>query len=144
MSGKTRISRRTTRDHRIFIIRTASIYRHQYDRAKAAGVELPYTLAELREHIRLGALCHYCPTLITARNLSLDHETPICRGGTWQLGNLVVCCSRCNGAKGILTGVEFGQLLSLVMHWPEEVEINLLARLQAGGHIARFRNPSHN
>lgn len=144
MSEKTRRGRRTTREHRIFITRTASIFRHQSDRAQAAGVKLTYTLADLRQHIHLGALCHYCPRLITARNLSLDHDIPICRGGSWHFANLAVCCSQCNGAKGILTGEEFNQLLSLLTHWPEEVQTNLLARLQAGGHIAQFRTPSLN
>ena len=44
--------------------------------------------------------CHYCSTVMTAGELTLDHVQPRSRGGqsTWE--NLVACCHPCNRRKG--------------------------------------------
>jgi 5-methylcytosine-specific restriction endonuclease McrA len=55
---------------------------------------------------RDGDRCHYC-SLTTDRDLphdhprkmTIDHKTPLTRGGTWALDNLVIACGRCNGEK---------------------------------------------
>jgi hypothetical protein len=44
------------------------------------------------------------------RQATIDHRTPLTRGGTWALDNLVIACERCNGEKADMpydTYVEF-------------------------------------
>ncbi len=61
----------------------------------------------LEKLIRLGrSMCRYCIERRLAV-LTLEHLTPICRGGTWDLKNLDVTCYRCNLAKGKMTDREF-------------------------------------
>lgn len=38
---------------------------------------------------------------------TLDHWVPRCRGGSWELANLVIACRTCNEEKGALTGPEY-------------------------------------
>jgi len=51
----------------------------------------------------LGAFdhrCAYCGGELTTGNTTLDHVKPKAAGGQTIPGNLVACCSRCNGKKG--------------------------------------------
>jgi hypothetical protein len=44
--------------------------------------------------------CHYCQVLITDKNRSVDHMTPIAKGGSvFDLNNLALSCKRCNRFK---------------------------------------------
>lgn len=51
----------------------------------------------LAEH---GAGCTYCHQLLCLESATLDHVTPLARGGTNARDNLVLACARCNTAKG--------------------------------------------
>ena len=44
--------------------------------------------------------CAYCGGELTTGNTTLDHVKPKATGGQTIPGNLVACCSRCNGKKG--------------------------------------------
>lgn len=52
-------------------------------------------------------LCHYCDVEMKDydgmthqdNDVSLDHKTPKCRGGTNELDNLVAACRKCNSDK---------------------------------------------
>ena len=46
---------------------------------------------------RDGALCRYCGSV---DDLTIDHVTPLARGGSNDLANLVVACRSCNSSKG--------------------------------------------
>lgn len=50
--------------------------------------------------------------------LTLEHLTPLSRGGTWEASNLDVSCYRCNISKGSLTDAEF-RARGPVMRWIE-------------------------
>jgi 5-methylcytosine-specific restriction endonuclease McrA len=50
--------------------------------------------------------------------LTLEHLTPLSRGGTWEAGNLDVSCYRCNSSKASLTDAEFREL-GPVVRWKE-------------------------
>lgn len=63
-----------------------------------------------------NGLCVYCqkPTLLPedaptpgSRVATLEHRTPLARGGTNERDNLAVACNPCNHAKGDLTEAEF-------------------------------------
>lgn len=44
------------------------------------------------------------------RRITLDHCTPLSRGGSWERQNVVACCARCNERKGAMTADEFRAL----------------------------------
>jgi hypothetical protein len=58
-----------------------------------------------------GSLCHYCKNSIEEMNWSIDHRTPIGRGGSDERENLVGCCVPCNIRKAYLTEPEYRLLL---------------------------------
>ena len=51
--------------------------------------------------------CHYCGKTMHPREKTLDHVTPLSRGGSHTIGNVVVCCWPCNEAKGNRTPDEW-------------------------------------
>ena len=46
---------------------------------------------------RDGAVCRACGT---TADLTIDHALPVSLGGKWEMSNLQLLCSACNGAKG--------------------------------------------
>ena len=68
-----------------------------------------------------GFFCHYChaPLIPPSSMLypppvdpcavpgSVDHMTPLCRGGIRQKANLVLACRACNAEKGEMTKAEY-------------------------------------
>jgi CRISPR/Cas system Type II protein with McrA/HNH and RuvC-like nuclease domain len=43
--------------------------------------------------------CYYCGEKVTQNNATLDHKTPISKGGDNSKENLVTCCFECNSIK---------------------------------------------
>ena len=86
-----------------------------------------------------GALdgdCPYCGVKLNDRNFSNDHADPVSRhfsSPLFSIGNLVICCCRCNAIKGVMSYDEFTSLLTLIHTWPVRVRDDLLRRLYAGG-----------
>jgi 5-methylcytosine-specific restriction endonuclease McrA len=101
-------------------------------RAKRDGAILDYGLAELRQLLAAAPLCAYCRQPV-AWDASLDHITPTSRGGAHALHNLAVCCARCNGIKGSLTGAEMEFLLEFLADLHPTARQDLERRLLAGG-----------
>lgn len=52
--------------------------------------------------------CHLCVYCGADEDLTLDHITPLSRGGKDTEDNLCTCCKRCNSAKGARTPEEWG------------------------------------
>ena len=50
--------------------------------------------------------CQYCNTPYSKSQLTLDHVTPISRGGKTEWTNIVAACGPCNGRKGNSTRVK--------------------------------------
>ena len=50
--------------------------------------------------------CYYCG--ITTAN-TVDHLTPVHKGGTDELSNLVTACKHCNYSKGLKTEQEYNR-----------------------------------
>ena len=46
---------------------------------------------------RFGGECTYCGC--QGKTLTIDHVTPISRGGTWHISNLAPACPKCNNSK---------------------------------------------
>lgn len=51
-------------------------------------------------------LCHYCGKKFKAAELTMDHVTPLARGGTSTRGNIVPACGACNATKKLDTPVD--------------------------------------
>jgi len=102
--------------------------------------KIPYNFLTVRkeyeETIRkvLTQNCEYCGVKLTKSNLSVDHKTPLVRGGDTSHSNLAYCCSNCNSEKGNLTDIEFKQLKALLNTWNDKGS-SLLKRLRAAGNM---------
>lgn len=55
----------------------------------------------------LGWSCSYCDTPLDTKTVTKDHVTPISRGGSNDIDNVVPCCSSCNSRKKDKTIEEF-------------------------------------
>lgn len=49
---------------------------------------------------RDGSRCQYCGRVFPTTELSIDHVTPVCRGGETVWENVVCACVKCNVRKG--------------------------------------------
>src|SRR5436309_90505 len=74
-------------EHRLFMQRTSNIFKAQRKRAKKAGQQLDYSLADLRAWVRhkldTGDACWYCNQPLQVATFSVDHCEPISRGGNF-------------------------------------------------------------
>jgi hypothetical protein len=112
-------------------------FRHQRERAKSLGLLFLTDLAILRANAigALGNPCLYCGDRVTPKNISLDHQIPLARGGspdTW-----VFVCNLCNDRKGSLTQSEFAELIRVIGGWEPEARTDVLRRLRAGSKALR-------
>jgi 5-methylcytosine-specific restriction endonuclease McrA len=100
-------------------------------------------LEEMEVFIVAGlGYCPYCLGELDVKNMSLDHKTPIDRGGDKHIDNLIICCLRCNRCKGVLTENEYRKLLQFISTFKEDVVRNYILRKLSskdmwGGKIAR-------
>lgn len=59
-------------------------------------------------YLRDGLACAYCGHSVEdGATLSLDHVTPVSKGGGNQATNLVTCCARCNSSRGNRSVADF-------------------------------------
>lgn len=90
------------------------------------------SVQELYEWLSLGNFsCYYSGEELTLDTLTVDHKTPITRGGTNEMSNLCFCSSHMNTSKGTMTEEEFVSLLQLIESW-EDGGKRLLRRLKQG------------
>ncbi len=139
----------TTREkkrHSLFMRRTLSVFNNMKARHKKVypkadnidGIDLEQIRVIVQSAIR-GRACRYCGEGITEKNFSIDHLTPLERGGEWRLRNLQVITKGCNTAKGRLTHEEFSRLMSVLREFPPEVMREVLGRLKAGASVIRLQ-----
>lgn len=85
---------------------SSRVKKYRERRAAAGLVQQWSASAELKSAIfqRDGDSCAYCRSM---HDLTIDHRTPVHRGGTDDLENLQVLCRSCNGAKRDMTHDEF-------------------------------------
>lgn len=51
--------------------------------------------------------CYYCGCVVKESKRTIDHKTPLARGGETISENLVMSCQKCNNEKGFLTEEEY-------------------------------------
>ncbi len=82
--------------------------------------------------------CPGCSAPIDILSLTLDHATPVSKGGSLGFENLQPLCGRCNSIKGKMTADEYKLFRQLMAH-PDMAfaRQDIEARLLSGGR--RFR-----
>ena len=106
--------------------------------AKQRGETLFYGKRELLTMVVMYPNCPYCGEPLRGSNLSLDHRTPLARGGTMDLENYDATCRRCNKRKGQLTADEYRAILEVIKDWPLDARRDVLMRLAAGSGMLRM------
>jgi hypothetical protein len=76
-------------------------------------------------------ICYYSGEEIKFDKITVDHKTPVSRGGTNCLENLCIASHHMNTAKGGLNEQEFVSLLTLIRTWEDQGE-SLLRRMKQG------------
>ena len=120
------------RRHKVFMTRSASMFRSLAERHEKAGQPpmawcgCVVTLPAFRELMMGGldnGLCCYCKETLTVKTISADHAVPLARGGSSAFENIDFICSGCNRAKGAFTKMEFyglrNALASLSATYPQ-------------------------
>lgn len=77
-------------------------YRDYMETRRVGSSRIPFT-PEIRDHVwgETEGHCTYCGVKLRPfSTFSIDHVTPVSRGGTNDLTNLVACCKSCNSIKG--------------------------------------------
>lgn len=130
--------------HRRVRTRSYQIFVHQRRAAEKLKRALDFDLPWLREQVVCALTvverrsCRYCGDRLSPATFSLDHRTPVARGGSFSQENLQVVCLKCNQAKGNLTSSEYQQLNDMLGSWPKEAKADVLRRLSAGGRALRL------
>lgn len=113
--------------------------RHDRQRAAKAGTAaqaVEYSATELAAllHEALGQKCPYCGvTVLDHGSITVDHRTPIARGGRLEIRNLIAVCKRCNAAKGILLADEWLALVRVLEQMSAKSKSDVEARLLGRG-----------
>jgi 5-methylcytosine-specific restriction endonuclease McrA len=135
-----RAASRSKHKHSKFMSKTLGIYNGQQHRKRKElenpKATLDFTLQELRDLVAaaLGTPCPYSGVKLSLSNLSVDHATPIARGGTWALDNLEVITSASNFRKGSLTSTEYKKFVhGLEKGFAPEAVTDIFRRLTLGG-----------
>ena len=90
---------------KVKILKASGNHRRHKRKMMGPGVRT----SELRDLLeRSAGKCYYCGV---AGADTVDHRTPISRGGLHQISNLVVACRGCNFRKHSRTDVEFIEIL---------------------------------
>lgn len=58
-----------------------------------------------------SGICHYCRRKFSPAELTMDHLTPLARGGRSTKGNLVPACKECNTKKKTLLPLEWKEYM---------------------------------
>lgn len=93
---------------------------------KLGGPEKP-SLREILYEKQEG-FCHYCAKIIPWVNWTIDHKTPISRGGTERAENKIGSCKKCNNAKGSMTEEEFRGCSSMAEREVSNLETTVQSR----------------
>ncbi|MHB1764733.1 MAG: HNH endonuclease [Gammaproteobacteria bacterium] len=111
-------------------------YRAKALRIAYAKLGHKLSIEQVREMMHANSRCYYCGFDLNANPLEygIDHKTPKNKGGTNDMGNLVLCCRKCNSVKGTLTDTQYIDLLAYLKDKPEVFE-NLYKRLRMSGMV---------
>ena len=75
-------------------------------------LSLSVRLSRQNIFLRDDHVCQYCLNKFPEKRLTVDHVTPMSRGGRHEWTNVVTACSRCNNRKGAHTVADAGLTLA--------------------------------
>ena len=89
---------------------------------------------------KTGGRCWYCGCnvdpyagQVTAKLFVVEHQTPLSRGGTHDIGNLVPACLSCNSQKGDKTLEEYRSYMAFYMIGVKQFSADQLDYLESLG-----------
>lgn len=82
--------------------------RHRSEIAASTVDLCPEDVRRIRDD---AASCFYCGRSLNESNRTVDHMTPMSRGGLHARSNVVACCLPCNSAKQDMTAEEYQKVL---------------------------------
>lgn len=105
---------------------------------KTPARDLPFDRYDMRtfmaKQVGLNAIpCLYCGCAIDILSLTLDHITPVSRGGGLGFDNLGPACAGCNREKGELTQEEFLALRDFLRTLVPAAQSDVQKRLRGSG-----------
>ncbi len=87
------------------VIRRA-VYKYYHSHFSTGTVHGKYTLKKMmwiKQHQR----CYFCKKHVGKETATVEHLTPLVRGGVGNIENLALTCGFCNCLKGNMTEQEF-------------------------------------
>lgn len=76
-------------------------------------------------YAKCNGRCYLCGQPIDFKDLTIDHEVPLHRGGTNEFSNLQLACHRCNCAKGYMTLEELLETICQIVKYNKRETIML-------------------
>lgn len=67
-------------------------------------------------------ICYYCLNELSLSDVTIDHRTPLAKGGTNQFENLCIACNDCNTLKGEFSELEFRAIQELAKSFDDNGE----------------------
>lgn len=90
-------------------ISTKATHKRRATIREAAGA---FTISQVMSRVEyFGWRCRYCLLRLTDKTLTLDHQIPLCRGGSNWPSNIVPACSHCNKSKNKKTFKEYQAII---------------------------------
>lgn len=63
-------------------------------------------------HRKISAgVCYFCAKQFSPKELTMDHLTPLARGGQSTKGNIVAACKECNTKKRSMLPIEWNEYM---------------------------------
>lgn len=86
------------------------------------GFKVKGLLPVLEQMYRESPFCVYCKIVLNINEVSLDHKTPISRGGSaCDPRNWAICCKDCNYLKG---GKNYSEFILFVKEYAKRFLVN--------------------
>lgn len=79
----------------------------KYERENKLSIKDVYEI--IRHNIAENGVvsCIYCDKILDNKNWTLEHITPLCKGGSHTMRNIAIACKSCNQDKGSMSFEEF-------------------------------------
>jgi len=77
---------------------------------------------------KLPHICYYCNKTLNTKDITIDHKTPLSRGGLTVEENLAISCYECNSEKDDMTELEYNIYKKKQQELQETFEVNIVIK----------------